>query len=101
MASEGSVTTTTGHSAAFGRKRSISAARSGTTPSSRADCRTRASSASQACSCASARIPTIARQASQGEPQVQSMVGSFYAEGVGGLEKNEAEAARLFKLAAD
>ena len=44
--------------ASFGRKRSISAARSGRTPSSRATCNARASSASQERSNASARIPS-------------------------------------------
>src|SRR5271166_2414401 len=38
MARDGSLTTTTGNAASFGRKRSISAARSGRTPSSRAAC---------------------------------------------------------------
>src|SRR5271165_7466395 len=47
MAREGSLTTTTGNAASFGRKRSISAARSGRTPSSRAACNARASSASR------------------------------------------------------
>ena len=49
--------------ASFGRKRSISAARSGRTPSSRPACNARARSASQERSNASARRPTMARQA--------------------------------------
>ena len=41
------------------------------------------------------------RGADRGDADAQASLGAFYAEGRGGLAKDESEAARLFRLAAD